>query len=109
LSVPGSNSVNRALIRSTVYRGAILAKEINVKKLLVLIVLVIALTAAVGLKRGWFQVSSSKGDAAQGNDTTSVTVNVDKTKIRDDKDKVVEKVHEAKDKVAAVVDHHTSK
>lgn len=79
------------------------------KKLLVLIVLVVGLTGGAGLKRGWFQVSSAKGDAAQGNDTTSVTVNVDKTKIRDDKDKVVEKVHEAKDKVAEVVEHHASK
>jgi uncharacterized protein YlzI (FlbEa/FlbD family) len=79
------------------------------KRLLVLIVLVVALIAGLGLKRGWFQVNSSKADGVQGTDTTSVTVNVDKAKIRDDKEKVVEKVHEAKEKVSDAVEHHASK
>lgn len=78
------------------------------KKLIVLIVLAAGL-GGVGLERGWFQVTSNKADGAQGGDTSSVTVNVDKAKIRDDKDKVLEQAQLAREKVAGAVEHHSSK
>lgn len=65
------------------------------KKLMFLVVLMIAGLAFVGAKRGWYHVST-EGDDGKSN----VTVSVDKDKIREDKAKVVEKVHSAEGKAA---------
>jgi hypothetical protein len=69
-------------------------------KIVLILVLIVAGIIGMGFYRGWFTVSSD----SQG-DTRNITVSVDKEKIREDKDKAVEKVQDleqrAKAKVAA--------
>lgn len=69
-------------------------------KIVFILVLIVAVVIGVGFYRGWFTFSSD----SQGN-TPNITVSVDKEKIREDKDKAVEKMQDlgqqAKDKVVA--------
>jgi len=64
--------------------------------LFVLVLLVVAI-AGVGLYRGWFQVSTQQ---TEGNSTVSVSM--DKNKLKEDEEKVKDKVqdlgHQVKDK-----------
>jgi hypothetical protein len=66
---------------------------------LFLLVLLAVGIVGVGLYRGWFQVSTNKAD-----DKSTVSVTMDKTKIKEDEEKVKEKVqdlgHSVKDKTA---------
>jgi hypothetical protein len=56
------------------------------KRLLIVLVVLVAGVALVGFSRGWFHVSSDRNA-----DTSGVTLTVDKDKVREDKDKVVDK------------------
>ena len=64
------------------------------------LVLIVAAVACLGRYRGWFRLASD--NAA---DKSNVTVTVDKGKIKEDKNKAVQKVQDlgqkAKDKAAA--------
>jgi hypothetical protein len=66
---------------------------------LAFVIVIVAGIVGAGVYRGWFRFSSDN----QG-DKPNVTLSVDKDKIREDKDKAVEKVErlgqQAKDKVA---------
>jgi hypothetical protein len=69
------------------------------KTFLIVLVLIVAAVAGLGLYRGWFAFGSENAS-----DKANVTLSVDKGKIEEDKDKAVEKVqdlgHQAKDKTA---------
>ena len=72
------------------------------KRLVILLVFVIAGLAVFGFARGWFHV------AAQTEETQSnVTVSVDKAKIQQDKDAAADKAKDltqkAEDKTAAAI------
>ena len=64
---------------------------------LVLLVLLAVVIVGVGLYRGWFEVSTQKTE-----DKSSVSITMDKNKIKEDEEKVKEKVqdleHQMKDK-----------
>ena len=70
------------------------------KRFVIFLVLVMACVVGLGFYRGWFSVASNTDDAKR-----NVTFTADPTKIREDENKVVEKVqdlgHQAKDKTAA--------
>ncbi len=70
-------------------------------RFLALIIVLIAIVAAVGFYQGWFHLSSSSSSA---DDTSAVTLTVDKAKLHKDeklaKDKVEAVGNEVKDKVA---------
>jgi hypothetical protein len=72
-------------------------------RFLIVLVLVISGVAGLGVYRGWFQVASN---IAAGK--SDVTVTVDGNKMREDKDKVVDKAqglgHEAEEKAVAAID-----
>jgi hypothetical protein len=70
------------------------------KKLLVLVILAVAGLAAIGFRRGWFQVTSDGG----AGDKANITLTVDRAKIQQDKEKASNKVQEAKEKVAGMAD-----
>ena len=67
---------------------------------LFLLVLLAIGVVGVGLYRGWFQVSTNKGD-----DRSTVSVTMDKNKIKEDEEKVKDKVQDisrqAKDKTSS--------
>jgi hypothetical protein len=69
------------------------------KRFFIMLILIVAGGAGLGISRGWFHVGS---DSAA--DKANVTLTVDKDKIKEDKDKAVERVqdlgHQAKDKAA---------
>jgi len=67
-------------------------------KIVFILVLIVAVFIGVGFYRGWFTVSSD----SQGS-TPNITVSVDKDKIREDKDKAVEKVHDLEQQAKAKV------
>src|SRR5258708_3709036 len=71
------------------------------KKLILLVILSLATTAGIGLKRGWFQLTSTGDDKS-----SNVSVTVDKSKIHDDKQKVIEKTHDLEDKAADLAKKH---
>jgi hypothetical protein len=56
--------------------------------LFVLVLLAVAIVG-VGLYRGWFQVSTQKGE-----DKSTVSITMDKNKIKEDEEKVKEKVQD---------------
>lgn len=68
-------------------------------RILMLIIVLAAIVAAIGFYEGWFHVSSNNAD-----DTSAVTVTVDKVKMREDEKRAENKVQavgqEVKDKVA---------
>jgi hypothetical protein len=64
------------------------------RRFLIGIVVVVACVAGVGLYRGWFQVTS---DSA--NDQRNVTFSADQNKIKEDENKVVQKVKSLEDRV----------
>lgn len=70
-------------------------------RLLMVIIVLIAIVAAVGFYQGWFHLSSSSNNA---DDTSAVTLTVDKAKLHKDeklaKDKVEAVGNQVKDKVA---------
>jgi hypothetical protein len=70
------------------------------KRVMIVLIVVVACIAGLGFYRGWFQVGSDAND-----DKRSVTFTADPDKIKDDEKKVVEKVkdlgHQAKGKAAA--------
>ena len=72
------------------------------KKLLILIVLVIAGIVAVGFQRGWFQMTS----VVTEDNKTNVTVTVDKDKLHDDEAKAMQKVNAAKNKAVDAAETH---
>ncbi len=61
-------------------------------RILLVLALMVAFIAGLGLTMGWFHVSSDN-DA----NSTHVTVMVDKDQIQDDKDNVVDKVQDLED------------
>lgn len=70
------------------------------KRFMILVVVVVACIAGLGFYRGWFHIGSDTND-----DKRNVTFTADPKKIKDDENKVVQKVkdfrHEAKGKAAA--------
>jgi hypothetical protein len=74
--------------------------EFEMKRFMIFLVLVVACVAGLGFYRGWFQVASETND-----DKRNVTFTADPSKIKDDEQKVVEKVkdmgHQVKGKAAA--------
>ena len=56
------------------------------KRVLIVLAVLVAGVALVGFSRGWFHLASDRGA-----DTSGVTLTVDKEKVREDKDKVVDK------------------
>jgi hypothetical protein len=73
------------------------------RRFIVFLVVVVACIAGLGFYRGWFQVGSETND-----DKRNVTFTADPSKIKDDENKVVEKVrdlgHETKDRVATAAE-----
>jgi hypothetical protein len=69
------------------------------KQFMILVVVVVACIAGLGFYRGWFHVGSDAND-----DKRTVTFTAEPNKIKDDENKVVEKVkgfgHEVKGKAA---------
>ncbi len=59
------------------------------KRLLVLVVILVACAAGLGFYRGWFQLSTGGSDHEAG-----VTITVDRDKIRGDEKRVEKSVHE---------------
>ncbi len=70
-------------------------------RLLMVIIVLIAIVAAVGFYQGWIHLSSSSNNT---DDTSAVTLTVDKAKLHKDeklaKDKVEAVGNQVKDKVA---------
>ena len=64
------------------------------KRFLIGLVLVVACVAGVGLYRGWFQVTSESA-----NDQRNVTFSADRTKIKEDENKVVQEVKSLENRV----------
>ena len=68
-------------------------------RLIMLIVVLAAIVAAVGFYQGWFHVASNSAD-----DTSAVTLTVDKAKLREDEKRAENRVQavgqEVRDKVA---------
>ena len=60
------------------------------KRLFIVLVVLAVGVALVGFSRGWFHVSSDRSA-----DTFGVTLTVDKDKVREDKDNVVDKAQSA--------------
>jgi hypothetical protein len=86
------------------------AKEFEMKRFLIFLAFVVVCIAGMGFYRGWFQVTS---EAA--NDQHNVTFSADATKIKEDEQKVAEKVKnlggQVKDKSGAPTekrDDHTA-
>jgi hypothetical protein len=77
-------------------------KEIIMKRLLIVVVLLVAGLAVLGFTRGWFTVASATVE-----DQSKVTVTVDKAKMQQDKQTGAAKAHEltqqAKDEAAAIL------
>jgi hypothetical protein len=73
------------------------------KRLLIVLVLVVAGVVGLGFYRGWFRVSAASADAK-----SNITFTVDKDKFQEDKKTVQEKVHDlghaVKDKAAAATE-----
>jgi hypothetical protein len=73
------------------------------KKLLIVVVLLVAGIAGLGFYRGWFSVASDSAKAK-----SNITFSVDKDKVQKDEETVVEKVrdvgHQAQEKVEKVRD-----
>ena len=67
-------------------------------RLVLILVLIVTAIGVVGYYRGWFAFSSSGQD-----DKLGITVSVDKDKIRQDKDKAVEKVESLGEKAKDAV------
>jgi hypothetical protein len=65
------------------------------------LVVLLAIIALVGVKRGWFQLGTDRDG-----DTTKMTVTVDQSKIHDDEAKAAAKVHDATAKVAEATGQH---
>ena len=74
-------------------------------RFLIKLVVVLAIVAGVGIYMGWFRVGSDKSS-----DKPNLTITVDKDKIKEDKDKAVEKAqdlgHRAADKVDTAIDRN---
>jgi hypothetical protein len=72
------------------------------KRLIIVLVLVVAGIAVLGFTRGWFTVTSATVE-----DQSNVTVTMDKAKIQQDKETAAAKARElgqqAKDKTAAAI------
>ena len=72
------------------------------KRLIIVLVLVVAGFVVLGFTRGWFTVTSATVE-----DQSNVTVTVDKAKLQQDKETAAAKAHElsqqAKDKAAAAM------
>jgi uncharacterized protein YlxW (UPF0749 family) len=64
------------------------------RRFLIGLVLVVACVAGVGLYRGWFQVTSESA-----NDQRNVTFSADRTKIKEDENKVVQEVKSLENRV----------
>jgi len=64
------------------------------KRLFVLVVLLVAITAGLGFYLGWFHLTT---ETTAGN--TNITVTVDKDKIHDDKERAKDKAREVEQKV----------
>jgi hypothetical protein len=62
-------------------------------RFLFVLVLLVACVAGVGIYRGWFHLTSDRGA-----DKSTVTVTVDKDKIRQDKNDAQKKVQDLKEK-----------
>lgn len=73
---------------------------------LIVLILLAAGLAGIGFYMGWFQLGTDNTA-----DTSNVTLSVDKDKMKEDKDKAVEKVrdlgHQAADKVDSKIDKNT--
>jgi uncharacterized protein YlxW (UPF0749 family) len=64
------------------------------RRFLIGLVLVVACVAGVGLYRGWFQVTSESA-----HDQRKVTFSTDRTKIKEDENKVVQEVKSLENRV----------
>ena len=68
---------------------------------LVVVVLLLVGTAGLGFYRGWFQLSS---DTDNADHKVNTTFTVDEDRIREDKEKVQEFGHQAKERTGAAID-----
>lgn len=64
------------------------------KRFLVVLLLLVIGVVALGFYLDWFHFSSD-----QKGEKSSITIEIDKDKIRKDKDKAIEKVHEAEESI----------
>ncbi len=71
------------------------------RAILVVVVLLIVGIAGLGFYRGWFQLSS---DTDNADHTINTTFTVDEDKIREDKEKVQEFGHQAKEETGEAID-----
>jgi hypothetical protein len=71
------------------------------RAILVVIVLFLVGIAGVGFYRGWFQFSSETDSA---NHKVNATFTVDEDKIREDKERMQEFGHQAKEKTGEAID-----
>lgn len=76
-------------------------------RFLIVLVLIVAGVAGLGFYRGWFDLTSDRGT-----DKSNVTLTVDRDKMKEDKQKAVDKVqdlgHQAKDRAEAAVQPATN-
>lgn len=68
---------------------------------LFVVVLLLVGIAGLGFYRGWFQLSSDRDNAEH---KVNTTFTVDKDKIREDKEKVQELGHQAKEKTGDAIE-----
>ncbi len=69
------------------------------KRLLVLVVILVACAAGLGFYRGWFRLSTESSDHEAG-----VTITVDRDQIRGDEERVKESAREIGDKKEKAAD-----
>ena len=71
------------------------------RAILVVVVLLLVGIAGLGFYRGWFQISSDRDNTDH---KVNTTFTVDEDKIREDKEKVQELGHQAKEKTGDAVE-----
>jgi hypothetical protein len=70
---------------------------------LIVVVLLLVGIAGLGFYRGWFQISSDRDNTEN---KVNTTFTVDENKIREDKEKVQELGHQAKEKTGEAVEQN---
>jgi cytoskeletal protein RodZ len=73
------------------------------RAILVVVVLLLVGIAGLGFYRGWFQVSSDRDNADH---KVKTTFTVDEDRIREDKEKVQEFGHQAKEKTSEAAEQN---
>ena len=73
-------------------------------RILLVLVLIVAIVAGLGLYMGWFHFSSASDD-----NSAHITVTVDKAQLQEDQDKAVDTVQDLGEKVQDKVETTTKK